>query len=214
MWRRLQHWFYMKLLDKDVLFEDNHLLAVNKPEGLLTQPNGTSEMSLELLAKEYIKEKYKKPGNVFLHAVHRLDKPVSGIVLFAKTQKALSRLNEMMRNREGEKIYLAKVEHDLPPGFILEHKLSHDEYKAVEDSSGKLCRLLYKKISDGLYEITLETGRYHQIRAQLSLAKSPIVGDTKYGGKAADRLYLHHTRFSFNHPVGGHKVEILSSSPF
>lgn len=204
----------MKLSDNDVLYEDNHLLAVNKPQGLLTQPSGTSEISLEALAKEYIKEKYQKPGNVFLHAVHRLDKPVSGIVLFAKTQKALSRLNEMMRNREGEKIYVAKVERELPLGNVLEHRLIHDDFKAVEDSQGKPCRLLYKKIGEHLYEITLETGRYHQIRAQLSLVKSPVVGDTKYGAKAAGRLYLHHTRFSFDHPVGGKRVDINSPSPF
>lgn len=204
----------MKLLDSDVLYEDNHLLAVNKPDGLLTQPSGTNEISLEALAKAYIKEKYQKPGNVFLHACHRLDKPVSGIVLFAKTEKALSRLNEMIRKREGEKIYVAQVERDLPSGSVLEHKLIHDDFKAVEDPNGKLCRLLYKKIAPFLYEITLETGRYHQIRAQLSLVKSPIVGDVKYGAKPSNRLYLHHTRFSFKHPVGGKEIVVESKLPF
>lgn len=204
----------MKLSDKDVLFEDNHLLAVNKQEDLLTQPNDTSEISLETLAKAYIKEKYQKPGNVYLHACHRLDKPVSGIVLFAKTSKALSRMNDAIRNHKTKKKYLARLSKSFPEKGMLEHTLSHDEYRAQEDPSGKKSRLTYTKLNDDLYEIDLETGRYHQIRIQLSLAGAPIIGDTKYGGPPADRLYLHHHRFTFPHPITGEMISVESKLPF
>lgn len=198
----------MKLSDNDVLLEDNHLLALNKPEGMVTQKTEGHEASLEEAAKVYLKEKYQKPGNVFLHAVHRLDKPVSGIVLFAKTQKALSRLNEAIRKHEVEKVYYARLSHPLGERGVLENKLVHDDFRAREDDLGKLSRLTYHHIKDDLYEIRLETGRYHQIRAQLSLAGAPILGDEKYGGVAGTRLFLHHARFSFPHPIGGEEMRV------
>lgn len=200
----------MKLLDKDVLYEDNHILAVLKPEGMVTQPAVGHGVSVEDLAKAYIKEKYQKPGNVYLHACHRLDKPVSGIVVFAKTSKALSRMNELIRGHDVEKIYYARLSKPLNEKGVLEHKLVHDDHHAREDTQGKISRLSYRHLKDDLYEIRLETGRYHQIRAQLSLAGSPILGDDKYGGEPADRLYLHHSKFSFPHPVGGKMITIES----
>jgi 23S rRNA pseudouridine1911/1915/1917 synthase len=135
----------------EVIFEDNHILVVNKPSGLLTQPSGTDHESLEAICKAYIKAKYKKPGAVFLEAVHRLDKPASGIVLFARTSKALSRLNETLRSKQCKKIYIAHVEGKLPTKEgTLEHYLKHDNhYAAIVDGQhpeAKLSNLHYRVI--------------------------------------------------------------------
>ena len=199
----------------DVIYEDNHLLVVNKPAGLLTQPTDSSEESLEVQAKAWIKAKYQKPGNVFLGVVHRLDKPVSGIVVFAKTSKALSRLNESMRSKELQKTYLALVENG-PKNEqgSLEDYLRHDDHRAhvcpQHHQDAKIARLHYKvlkrKAHISLLEIILETGRYHQIRCQCSAAGFPIVNDTKYGAKPAanftpGEIALHHSRLSLKHPV-------------
>ena len=196
----------------DVLYHDNQMLAVNKPAGLLTQPSGTDKDNLEDRAKAYIKEVKGKPGNVFLHAVHRLDQVVSGIVLFACTDKALSRLNADMRAHRFTKIYHAVVSGVLPQKEgSLRHFLIHDDYRAEVakegDPDARECLLDYKVISKQvgtdrravrpssggalgdsalpttLLEIQLHTGRYHQIRAQLAAIGCPIVGDEKYGSK-------------------------------
>lgn len=197
----------------DILYEDNHLLVVCKPAGLLTQPSGTEQMSLEVYAKDWIKHKYQKPGKAFLEALHRLDKPVSGIVLFARTSKALSRLNIFLREKQSHKLYLAVVEGNLPfEEGSLEHYLLHDEYHArivnKEFPDAKLARLKYRKISSSgplsLLEIDLETGRYHQIRAQLSFMGCPIVGDVKYGSSVKLQegiIALHHHRLIIPHPI-------------
>lgn len=195
------------------IFEDNHLLVLNKPAGLLTQPSGTDQDSLELQAKLWIKSVYQKPGNVFLEAVHRLDKPVSGVVLFAKTSKALSRLNISMREKQTKKIYWAWVEGVLESEQgTLEHFLFHDDFhaKVVESShpQGKIARLKYtvleKNGKGSLVEIALETGRYHQIRLQFSAIGHPIFGDQKYGAKEAyekGAIALHHRRLEIPHPI-------------
>ena len=174
-----------------ILFEDNHILAVDKPAGMLTQPTDRESDSLETLAKAWIKEKYQKPGNVFLGVVHRLDRPVSGIVLFAKTSKALARLNAAIRERTFHKTYCALVEGILSKDEdILEHYLRHDEHRATlstkKDPEAKLARLHYKVVkrfektpTTTMLMIDLETGRYHQIRAQLAASNHPIVGDEK-----------------------------------
>lgn len=196
----------------DLLFEDNHQLIVNKPSGLLTQPSGTDQENLEALCKEWIKTSKQKPGNVFLEAVHRIDKPVSGIVLFARTSKALSRLNEAMRNKLSTKSYLAVVAGaPIKSETLLEHYLIHDEFQAqISDKNNphaKLARLRYKVIRQEsgltLLEITLETGRYHQIRAQLSAIGLAIVGDAKYGSRINfnDAIALHHYRLQIPHPI-------------
>lgn len=199
----------------DVIFEDNHLFVVNKPAGLLTQPSGTAAKNLEDQAKKWLKDKYRKPGNVFLEAVHRLDKPVSGIVVFAKTSKALSRINAFMRNKALKKVYYALVEGvlDRSEGF-LEHYLTHDDFQArvaTENTPGaKLARLSYmvlrKDASQSLLEIELDTGRYHQIRAQLSAIGHPIIGDVKYGSKSRisgleEVIALHHKYLEMPHPI-------------
>lgn len=200
----------------EILYEDNHLFIVNKPAGLLTQPTPDEQDSLETRAKAWIKKAAGKPGNVFLHAIHRLDRPVSGIILFAKTQKALERLNEGSRNKETMKHYLAWVE-GVPPqsAGALEHYLRHDEYKATIHRDGKPVRLTYRilenKGSKCLVEVNLETGRYHQIRAQFGFIGCPILGDIKYGSRIPFRdkaIALHHDQLSFFHPTTKELMQI------
>ena len=206
-----------------ILYEDNHLLIVDKPAGLLTQPSGTSQESLEELAKNWIKEHYQKPGKVFLEAIHRLDKPVSGIILFCKTTKALSRLNAAMRAKKIHKTYYALVEGDLKQeAGVLEHYLVHDDYRASTASpkhpEAKLARLklrvIERKGDATLLEIELETGRYHQIRAQLASIGHPIVGDRRYGSQrewGPDAIALHHGKMVFPHPITQEQLTIHSS---
>lgn len=206
-----------------VIYEDNHLLVLDKPAGLLTQPNDTEADSLEAQAKAYLKEKYQKKGAVYLHAVHRLDKPVSGIVLFAKTSKALSRLNEQLRKKEMRKVYVAEVEGHLAEEGVLEHFLRHDDFhtEAAEEKEkgAKLAKLTYRtlqrKETTILLEISLETGRYHQIRAQLALEGHPVVGDQKYGSKMMkERIHLHHSKLEFLHPVTKTRMDFISRHLF
>lgn len=196
-----------------IVYEDNHLLVLNKPAGLLTQPNDSDEESLEQLAKAWIKTTYQKPYGVFLHAVHRLDKPVSGIVVFGKTSKAVERLNESMRKKECKKIYVALVQGRLPSKEgKLEHYMIHGDFQAQiaksSDQDAKQAILLYRVIEEknnlSLVEIELVTGRYHQIRLQMSTIGCPIVGDTKYGSTQAyqpNAIALHHKELDIVHPV-------------
>lgn len=194
------------------IYEDNHLLVLNKPAGLLTQPSGTDQDNLEQQAKEWIKKKCQKPGNVFLEAIHRLDKSVSGLVLFGKTSKAVSRLNQSMRDKQTKKVYWAWVEGDVGQDGILEDLVIHDDYQAkiVPEShpQAKLARLHYhileKKLDRTLVEIDLETGRYHQIRVQFASRGHPIRGDRKYGSVqsfAPHQIALHHKRLEIPHPI-------------
>ncbi len=206
-----------------VIYEDNHLLVVEKPAGLLTQPAPNQPESLESWAKQWIKETHQKPGNVFLHAVHRLDKPVSGLVLFAKTSKALERLNASVRAKEFQKTYAALVEGELTTGTTLVHYLLHSEHHAQvvvkNHPQAKEARLSYKLLElrkhTSLIEIDLETGRYHQIRLQLSHVGHPIIGDTKYGSRMSfEGIALHHTRLQITHPVTKESLCFDSPIPF
>jgi 23S rRNA pseudouridine1911/1915/1917 synthase len=193
----------MKHLDNaDIVYADNHILVVDKPPEMATQPD------LEELAKLWIKKKYKKPGNVFLHPIHRLDKPVSGLVVFARTSKALSRLQQMMRERKIEKIYHALVEgKPAEEKGKLIHHLKHGSFRAKVSDEGKEAILEYRVIRQErgctLLEIQLVTGRYHQIRAQLAEIGCPIVGDRKYGSQKPwpKGIALHHSEMRFEHPV-------------
>jgi len=186
----------------NVIYSDNHLLVVDKPAEMATQPDLTE------LAKAWVKKKYHKPGNVFLHAVHRLDKSVSGLVLFARTSKALSRLQQMMRDRKIVKIYHALVEGELPAeqGRLVHH-LIHGSFRAEVSKEGKESilefRVLKREKGVTLIEIDLLTGRYHQIRAQLSAIGCCVIGDTKYGSKRPWKkgIALHHSEIKFEHPV-------------
>ncbi|MDR3623956.1 MAG: RluA family pseudouridine synthase [Chlamydiales bacterium] len=208
----------------EILYEDNHLIAVNKPVGLLTQPTSLVEDSLLVRLKAFIKERDHKPGRVFLEPIHRIDKPVSGVVVFAKTSKALSRLMKSIRERKCKKVYLAKVSGQLPASAgIIEHFLVHDDFRArvvKDEKEGKKAILSYRLIKKegpfSLLEVYLETGRYHQIRVQLAYLHCPIVGDHKYGSKETlgeNEIALHHHSFSIPHPITDEIITITASKP-
>lgn len=209
-----------------VIYHDNHLLVVDKPSGILTQPSGTDQINLEDMAKAFVKMHYKKEGAVFLHAIHRIDKPVSGVVLFARTSKALSRLQAAQRERKCVKRYLAIIEGtSLVPQATLEHYLMHDDYHATiveaNHPQGKKSRLHYtilKQENNFSYlQIELETGRYHQIRAQFSYIGCPLVGDTKYGAKTflgINQIALHHQELQICHPTTKQMMNFTSQPQF
>ncbi len=221
----------MKILsDKNnlqVLYEDNHLIVINKRVGDIVQGDKTGDQPLSDVVKAYLKEKYNKPGEVYLGVVHRLDRPTTGIVLFAKTSKALTRLNEMFKNRATKKTYWAVVK-DAPnePKGILEHYLKRNpknntskaHLKEVPDS--KFARLDYTVIATltnyTVLEINLHTGRHHQIRSQLSAIGSPIKGDLKYGFNRSNPdggIHLHARKLAFIHPVAKTPVSIVAPLP-
>ncbi|MBN2479327.1 MAG: RNA pseudouridine synthase [Parachlamydiales bacterium] len=205
----------MKLLDKEkpieVLYLDNHLLVVDKPGNLLTQPDDTNADNLQDRAKIYIKHKFEKKQNVFLHPIHRLDKQVSGIVIFARTSKALSRLNEQLRQKKLTKKYLAVVEGilDVKKGILKNYILHLSHIAKIvnkEQKDAKIAQLEYQVIKENqnssLLEVDLITGRYHQIRAQLSYMGHPIVGDKKYNSsKDLKEIKLQCYEVTFDHPV-------------
>ncbi len=198
-----------------VIYEDNHLLIVNKAPGILVQGDRTGDVTLLALMKDYVKETYNKPGEVFLGLVHRLDRPVSGLVVFARTSKALERMNEIFRKRLVQKTYWAVVRRK-PPESVgkLVHWLVKDEQKNVvtthehEVPGSQRAELTYRvlgKINEHyLLEVTPLTGRPHQIRVQLASMGCPIRGDVKYGYDRAvpdKKIYLHARRLYFVHPV-------------
>ncbi|WP_162427541.1 RluA family pseudouridine synthase [Pontibacter pudoricolor] len=209
----------------DVLFEDNHVLVVNKPAGLLVHGDETGDITLADLAKEYIKEKYNKLGNVFIGVVHRLDRPVSGVVLMAKTSKALARLNELFRSKKTRKIYWAIVlNKPQQESGTLVHWLVKDSSKNVtkafakENAAGQRSELNYKLLGaqQGRYllEVNPITGRPHQIRVQLASMRCPIVGDLKYGAAQPlpdKSIALHARQLQFEHPTL--KTTITVSAP-
>ncbi|MBS3770096.1 MAG: RluA family pseudouridine synthase [Bacteroidales bacterium] len=211
----------------EVLYEDNHLIAVNKNNNDLVQGDNTGDESLDQKVKQYLKDKYGKPGNVFLGVTHRLDRPVSGAVLFAKTGKALSRVNRLFKEKKIEKIYWAIVKNapELPNGY-LKHYLVRNPQKnksfafdqPVENS--KQAILTYKLLVSSdryhLLEIRPETGRHHQIRSQLSKIGSPIKGDLKYGFSRSNKnggISLHSRQIIFIHPVRNTSVSITADPP-
>ncbi|MDR3142858.1 MAG: RluA family pseudouridine synthase [Tannerellaceae bacterium] len=211
----------------DVIYEDNHLIAVNKKCGEIVQGDKTGDVTLADTLKAWLKEKYQKPGNVFVGIPHRLDRPVSGIVLFAKTGKALSRLNDMFRSGEIKKTYWAIVK-NRPPGDEdeLAHWLDRNERQnrsyAYDDErpDTKKAILHYKLIahSDHYYllEIDLKTGRHHQIRSQLSKIGCPIKGDLKYGANRSNPdggISLHAREVLFTHPVSKETIQLVASVP-
>ena len=208
----------MKLLDKEVLFEDNHLLVVDKPAGLLTLPSEGVEDSAVERGKAYLKEKYNKPGNVYLHQAHRLDRAASGIVVLAKTSKALSRLNKQIREGVWEKQYIVRLDKkpSTKEGELINY-MRKEKYRAsiVEEDApfAKRAHLTYRVRDDGLIEVRLITGRYHQIRLQFAAIGCPIRGDRKYGSKkrgATEGIDLHHRRLDFMHPVKQERITIES----
>lgn len=212
----------------EVIYEDNHLLAVSKAAGEIVQGDRTGDEPLVESCKLYLKEKYHKPGAVFLGVVHRLDRPVSGVVLFARTSKALSRLNEAFRKRDDlEKVYLAVVEgYPATPSATLRHTLlrNRDQNKSYPVARGtkeaKEAVLDYRTLAqvDGktLLEIHLHTGRHHQIRAQLAAIGCPIVGDVKYGAShslADASIALHARSLTLLHPVRREPLTLTADLP-
>ena len=210
-----------------ILFEDNHLLVVNKRAGELVQPDPTGDPALEDTIKDFIRRRDDKPGNVFLGVVHRIDRPVSGAVVFAKTGKALSRLNEMIKNRSIKKIYWAVTEGRPSPekGRLVHHlvrdgKANRSKVYGHPTTGSKEARLDYRLLAEStnyrLIEIELLTGRHHQIRAQLSKIGCPIRGDLKYGASRSNRdgsISLHSRRLEFTHPVRKESVRITAPVP-
>lgn len=190
---------------------------------MLTQPNESDDPSLESLGKAWLKEHFQKPGNVFLAAVHRLDRPVSGLVLFARTSKALSRLNSSLRTHHFHKEYLALAEGGfLNKEGVLEHELEKKNFCSVvaeKKSQGtKKCLLKYHALQSiggcTLLKISLLTGRYHQIRAQLAAAGHPVLGDRKYGSSSSsEHLFLHHAFLSFPHPITQQPIQCRAPYP-
>lgn len=210
-----------------VLYEDNHIIIVNKNTSEIVQGDKTGDKPLSDIVKEWIKEKYNKPGNVFLGVTHRLDRPVSGIVVFAKTSKALPRLNEMFKNQEIKKTYWAIVKKNPPKDedrlvhYLVKNEKQNKSYAYDrEKPNSKKAVLHYKLIfsSDNynLLEIDLETGRHHQIRCQLSKIACPIKGDLKYGFDRSNPdggISLHARHISFVHPVSKELIEVTAPVP-
>ncbi|RZJ75255.1 MAG: RluA family pseudouridine synthase [Flavobacterium sp.] len=221
----------MKILsDKNnlqVLYEDNHIIAVNKRVGDIVQGDKTGDKPLNDVVKEYIKDKYDKPGEVFLGVVHRLDRPTTGLVIFARTTKALTRLNDLFKNRETQKTYWAVVKNRPDKDTdTLVHYLKRNEKnntskahnKEVPDSKiAKLDYAIIKELNNYFaLEIDLHTGRHHQIRAQLSAIGCPIKGDLKYGFDRSNPdggIHLHARKLIFVHPVSKETIEIAAPVP-
>ena len=204
-----------------IIYEDNHLLVVEKPQNVLVQADNTNDLDLLTSLKKYIKEKYNKPGEVYLGLVHRLDRPVGGVMVFARTSKSASRLSNMVRIGEFEKTYLAVVE-GMPPeeGVFEDYLLKlENENKTIVDKNGKYSKLSYKLLGfkDGfsLVKIKLETGRSHQIRVQFSSRGYALWGDQKYNSKAkvGEQIALWAYELRFKHPVRDEIMDFKCNPP-
>jgi 23S rRNA pseudouridine1911/1915/1917 synthase len=214
-------------IDQDILYEDNHLIILNKRPSDIVQGDKTGDQPLSEVLKDYLKHKYNKPGEVFLGVVHRLDRPVSGALIFARTSKALSRLNIMLRDGQIHKTYWAVVKNKPPQseGHLIQYLTRNSEKnksfvhdKPVTDS--QKAELIYKLIdkSDGYYllEINLLTGRHHQIRAQLAAMGCPVKGDLKYGYPRSNQggfIHLHARTIEFLHPVKKEMLKVSAPPP-
>lgn len=220
----------MRVSDLHVLYEDNHLLVLAKPVGIATMGLPEGEQTLLTVAKDYIREKYDKPGNVYLGVVSRIDTPVSGVVLFARTSKAADRINEQFRNRSVEKLYSAIVEGTIEPrndtciDRICEDKRHRrvwiaGQSRRVINPEGKEAILSYRFVrkagAHSLIEITLGTGRKHQIRLQLSSRGFPILGDHKYGSKVKilSGITLHAQTLTIDHPTTAERMSFTAPLP-
>ena len=210
----------------NVIYEDNHLLVVEKPINIPTQEDNTKDKDLLTILKKYIKEKYNKPGNVYLGLVHRLDRPVGGIMVFARTSKAASRLSEQVRNKTFKKTYNAVVIGDIENTGKLKDNLLKDEKRNIVkvDKNGKEAILNFKKLNYknnmSLVEINLETGRSHQIRVQMANHGYPLFGDQKYNktAKVGEQIALFAKKIEFIHPTTNElltfELDLPNSYPF
>ncbi|OSY87415.1 pseudouridine synthase [Tenacibaculum holothuriorum] len=210
-----------------VIYEDNHIIIVNKRAGDIVQGDKTGDIPLSDVVKAYIKDKYNKPGNVFLGTVHRLDRPTSGIVIFARTSKALERLNKMLRDKTIQKTYWAvvkghpKKEKNTLINFLKKNPKNNKSFAHSKEIDGSKKAILHysviKKLDNySLLEIDLETGRHHQIRVQLSNIGSIIKGDLKYGAKRSNKdgsIHLHARKIQFTHPVSKEVINVIAPIP-
>jgi 23S rRNA pseudouridine1911/1915/1917 synthase len=217
----------MAITQKDIIYEDNHIIAVNKKCGEIVQGDKTEDSPLVEDVREFIRKKYDKPGNVFCGLIHRLDRPVSGVVLFAKTSKALTRMNKLFNDKKISKKYWAIVK-DKPPveeetleHYILKNSVKNKSYVYdYEKKNSKRSSLTYKMMygSNNYYmlEIDLHTGRHHQIRAQLASIGCPIKGDLKYGFARSNKnggIDLHARSIEFEHPTKKDPIKIIAPPP-
>jgi len=210
-----------------ILYEDNHLIVVNKRPGDIVQGDKTGDMPLSEIVKQYIKEKYNKPGNVYLGVAHRLDRPTSGIVVFAKSSKALPRLNKLFAEKEAKKTYWAVVKntppktHDTLTHWLKRNTKQNKSYANKKEvpysKKAVLDYEIIKKLDNYfLLEIDLKTGRHHQIRAQLTAIGCPIKGDLKYGFDRSNKegsIHLHARKLMFIHPVKKEELELIAPPP-
>ncbi|WP_299160986.1 RluA family pseudouridine synthase [uncultured Tenacibaculum sp.] len=210
-----------------VLHEDNHIIIVNKRAGDIVQGDKTGDKPLSDIVKEYIKTKYNKPGAVFLGTVHRLDRPTSGVVIYARTSKALERLNKMLREKTIQKTYWAIVNNqpkktiDTLINFLKKNPKNNKSTAYPKEINGSKKAILHYKVlkkldNYSLLEIDLETGRHHQIRVQLSNIGSIIKGDLKYGAKRSNKdgsIHLHARKIEFTHPVNKDLIKIIAPTP-
>ncbi|MBK9399466.1 MAG: RluA family pseudouridine synthase [Bacteroidetes bacterium] len=211
----------------EVLYEDNHIIAINKMVGEIVQGDKTGDVPLSEKVKEYIKEKFNKPGAVFLGVIHRIDRPVSGIVLFARTSKALERMNKLFREKEIKKTYWAVVknkpakEEDTLIRFLIKNEKLNKSFSSLQQKKDALestldYRLLSSSDTYHLLEIHPHTGRHHQIRVMLADIGCPIKGDLKYGFNRSNpdgSIHLHARAIHFTHPVSGEPIEIIAPPP-
>jgi 23S rRNA pseudouridine1911/1915/1917 synthase len=209
-----------------IIYIDNHLIAVTKPAGLLTQPDRNTNESLIDQTRQWIKEKYNKPNNIFLGLVHRLDRNVSGVVLFARTSKAASRLSKQFREGIPKKYYKAIVlgklerEHNTLVHYLRKEKTLKTTIFPREAPTAKRSELSYEVIysleKKSLIEVSLSTGRFHQIRAQMAFIGHPIIGDVKYGAPESlpnQEIALHAHKLVFNHPISNEEITLTSPQP-
>lgn len=209
------------MIDLEIIYEDNHLIAINKPNGILVHADQTGDYSLEEILKEYLREKYHKPGNVFLQSVHRLDRPVSGALIFAKTSKGKDRMRQLFTERKVDKTYLALVsscpdpyEADLENWMLKNREKNIVEIVKGEKQGAVKARTRYKTLgkTGKYYLVRLHpiTGKSHQLRVHMKFIGSPICGDVKYGGPSIhdpNALLLHCRQMEFIHPI--HKVPVV-----
>lgn len=214
-------------LKNRIVYEDNHLLAFNKPSGMLVQPNPEGEESLEVILKEYIKNRDQKPGNVFLGVIHRLDRPVSGLVVFAKTSKSLARMNEIFKLREISKTYYAIVKNKPKESdgtiesFLLKDSKNNLTKSFIKEVKGsKPAKTQYELLANSdnyfMLKVLPHTGRHHQIRVHLSKIACPIAGDLKYGSARSNKdgsISLHAKSLEFEHPVKKENIKIECPLP-
>lgn len=205
----------------EVLYEDNHVIVVVKPYNVLSQSDITKDIDMLTIVKQYIKEKYQKPGNVYLGLVHRLDRPTKGIMVFARTSKAAARFSEQLKKHDFEKKYVALIRGILPNKYsVLEDYIEKQEEKSVisNEKDGKYASLEYRVLKENkekelsLVDISLHTGRHHQIRLQFASRGYPLYGDQKYGMKDKKQLALIAYSLSFYHPIT--KEKMIFSIPY